>query len=117
MRHASKMWDDVPNKPIRLKQRLAEAGRSMAWLAAEVTKKGYKTSRITIWGVINKQYRTPDYDRLKKLIEEVLTEHQIAIQGVWNYLAGAEYKMYQIRPHGFRRRMNRGGNPKSEIRN
>ncbi len=116
MRHTSKMWDDSPTRPLRLKHRLAEAGRSMAWLAAEVTKKGYKVSRITIWGVINKQYRTPSFDKLRMLIEEVLTEHQVSIQGIWNYLAGAEYRMYQIRPHGFRRRMNRG-NLKSEIRN
>lgn len=103
MRHASKAWDDAPNKPLRLKQRLSEAGRSMAWLAGEVTKKGYQISRITIWCVINKQYRTTDYDRLKKIIEEVLVEHKISAQGIWLYLPGAEYMMHQIRPYGWRR--------------
>lgn len=113
MRHASKMWDNVPNRPLRLKQRLAEAGRSYCWLAAECTRKGYKISRTTMWGVINKQYRTPDYDRLKKMVEEVLLANKIAIQGVWNYLPGAEYKMNMIRPHGFRRRMIVGENGRS----
>src|SRR5574343_350365 len=104
MRHGSKMWDNAPNKPLRLKQRLAEAGRSPGWLAEEVTKKGYKISRATMWGVINKQYRTSEYDRLKKIVEEVLTDNKISIQGIWNYLPGAEYKMHRVRPHGFRHR-------------
>ncbi len=102
MRHTSKMWDNAPNKPLRFKQRLAEMGRSHAWLAKECAKKGYKISRISIWGVINKQYRTPEYDRLKKIIEEVLSDHKIALTGIWNYLPGAEYKMGRVRPKGFR---------------
>ena len=52
------------------------------------------------------------YDRLKKIVEEVLTEHKIAITGIWNYLAGAEYKMHRMRPHGFRHRAFHPLNPR-----
>ncbi len=114
MRHESVLWDKLPTKPLRLKQRLAEAGRPMKWLAEEVTKKGYKISRITIWGVINKQYETSEHDKLKRLIEEVLAEHKIATTGIWQYLEGAEYKMKKIScQKSFRHRIqNRSGRPR-----
>lgn len=111
MRHAAKVWDEMKLQPLRLKHRLAEAGRSMSWLADEVTKKGYEISRVTIWCVINKQYQTADFGRLKKLIEEVLAENRIATAGIWHTLPGAEKKMWRIRPQDSYRGRMRGKRP------
>lgn len=98
MRHASKLWDKMHLKPIRLKQRLAESGRSVIWLAEELTRKGYKISRVTMWGVINKQYETSEHNRLKALVEEILTANNISKSGIWQTLPGAEWRMRQFRP-------------------
>ena len=131
MRNASKVWDETKTAPLRLKQRLADAGRSMGWLAEEVTKKRYKISRPTIWLVINKQYQPGEYERLKGLINEVLAENSISKDGVWLPWAGAERRMWQSNARNSYRW--RGGarnvcgakpkynirtlNPKSEIQN
>lgn len=113
MRHASKMHD-APMQPIRLKQRLAEAGWSHGWLAKKVTEKGYKISRITIFGVINKQYKTKEHERLVKLIEEVLKEHKVSTSGIWSPLPGAEQKEMRWQIHNrasyqYRSRMQEKG--------
>ncbi len=98
MRGKSKVWDEMPNRPIALKQRLADAGRSMKWLADEVVKRGYKISRVTIWCVINKDYRTKKFERLKTLIEEILQENGISTRGIWSKLPDGEKMMRKIRP-------------------
>ena len=95
MRKASKAWDELKTAPLRLKQRLAEAGRSMGWLAEEVSKKGYKTKRGTIWLVINKQNQPREFPRLKGLIEEILLDNRISKDGIWQPWAGAERRMWQ----------------------
>ena len=98
MRGKSKVWDEMPNRPIALKQRLADAGRSMKWLADEVVKRGYKISRVTIWCVINKDYRTKKFGILKTLIEEILQENGISTRGIWSKLPDGEKMMRKIRP-------------------
>lgn len=75
---------------------LAEAGMSQGWLTGELVKKGHKISRATMWCVINKQYQTEDFDRLKKLIEDILTSNKITTADIWNTLPGAEKKMRKI---------------------
>lgn len=100
MREKSKLWDEMGTKPIQLKLRLAEAGRSMEWLAKEVAKKGYKISRVSVWGVINKDYKPKRFEDLKRIIEKVLMESSISIKHIWLPLPGAENKMWKINPHG-----------------
>lgn len=118
MRNASKAWDELKTAPLRLKQRLAEAGRSMGWLAEEVTKKGYKISRGTIWLVINKQYQPGEFGRLKLIIEEVLRENRISKEGIWQPWAGAERRMWQSNArNSYRWRNGARQNTKLETRN
>ncbi len=98
MRKRSKAWDELKTNPIHLKQRLAEAGKSIKWLAEEVTKRGYKISRVTMWCVVNKQYRPKkDFERLKTLIEKVLKENHISTRGIWSKLPDGEKMMHKIR--------------------
>lgn len=94
MRSKSELWN-MKNRPIKLKNRLREAGKSHGWLAAEITKKGYRIARETLWGVINRQYQIKkgDPEKLKRIIEEVLTENRISIKGIWLYDNGSEQGM------------------------
>lgn len=130
MRKKSKLWDELKTQPLRLKQRLAEAGRSQGWLAAELTKRGYKIARPTIWGLINKGYipggrlgrkgAVPeDSNRgasIQKTIEEILTDNKIATTGIWLPLPGAERKMWGIRAQdSYRHRTLRNNTPPAPL--
>lgn len=100
MRHKSKVWDEMKLQPLRLKQRLADSGRSAGWLAQELTAKGHKIARPTLWCAINKQYKPTNYEQMKKLIEEILTSDNISIQGIWDTMQGGERRMSKYNPQG-----------------
>lgn len=111
MRHKSKVWDEMKVQPLRLKQRLADSGRSAGWLAQELTAKGHKIARPTLWCTINKQYEPTNYAQMKKLIEEILTSDNISIQGIWDTMPGGERRMGKYRPQGsYRWRRQRSNN-------
>lgn len=77
MRHEAKVWE-MKSRPIRLKDRLLDAGIRQVELAKELN-----LSRALINTVCERGYLPPSIDDFKEKVENFLRARKIACAGIW----------------------------------
>jgi type II secretory pathway predicted ATPase ExeA len=76
----------LPNRPIGLKRRLADAGISHAKIAEKVTNEGCKCSRTLLNLLINKgDLPKRGTAGFKKALEKVLADMGVSASAIWEY--------------------------------
>lgn len=88
MRSNTTAWE-LPHEPIRLKNRIAEAGKSQADIVKLIlNKKGQPISRSLLNAVCKRGYLPTDVPDFKTQVETALTSLNIAVSGIWDPIGG-----------------------------